>query len=173
MNIDILINFNSNQNWILIQMRSNRSHLEPIIDELCSKIHCQEFQTELEKLGLGPGSDNPSSSDKVDSTSQSNQVFTELVLRNLFLIEYNFSLLLTFQKHLNSYFKPRSAFSNRFCKRLSKMYESKDLSDISLEIKDEDTQKVKVIRIHSVIVSSRCMWFQRALSSGMQEAINK
>jgi hypothetical protein len=53
------------------------------------------------------------------------------------------------------------------------MYESKDLSDISLEIKDEDTQKVKVIRIHSVIVSSRCMWFQRALSSGMQEAINK
>lgn len=53
------------------------------------------------------------------------------------------------------------------------LYESKNLSDILIEVKDDETNQVRLIQIHGALVASRCIWFQRALSSGMQEAINR
>lgn len=44
--------------------------------------------------------------------------------------------------------------------------------DDSLDINDMEN-RVHIFRAHRVIVGSRCEWFNKALSSGMQESINR
>ncbi len=81
----------------MIQIRSNKTHIEPIVNELCSKIHSQEFQAELEKLGLGPGSDVFNSNDKVDLSNQSNQVFWRAFFKMVYRDFHYFDNLETFE----------------------------------------------------------------------------
>lgn len=50
------------------------------------------------------------------------------------------------------------------------------LSDKNMENTQEFhdfDNKVHTFRAHRVIVGSRCEWFNKALSSGMQESINR
>ena len=74
---------------------------------------------------------------------------------------------------MDSYFISKAANYNRLAQQSLYLYETKILSDMIIEMHDDDTKEVNLIQIHSPIIASRCMWFQRALSSGMQEAINK
>lgn len=53
-----------------------------------------------------------------------------------------------------------------------KLYKSKHLSDILLQVIDEQ-KNTEYFNVHGVLVASRCAWFQRALSSGMKESINR
>ena len=60
---------------------------------------------------------------------------------------------------------------NRLATQALELYSSKNFSDIEFEVINEESKYS--VKVHGVIVSSRCMWFKRALSSGMKESINK
>jgi hypothetical protein len=75
--------------------------------------------------------------------------------------------------NLDSLFKSKSANKNHLAQTAVDLYEKKYLNDIQLELHNDDTQEVRLIQINGAIVASRCMWFNRALNSGMQEAINR
>lgn len=75
----------------------------------------------------------------------------------------------------DSFFKPKGAENNRLSREALALFKSKHLSDLSLEVHDVDDSDAGVVRVptHACIVASRCVWFERALASGMRESIDR
>jgi hypothetical protein len=72
---------------------------------------------------------------------------------------------------MDSLCQPQTANKNSLAENAIELYGHGKFADIEFEvINDEAKYSVKV---HGVIVASRCMWFKRALSSGMKESIDK
>lgn len=78
-----------------------------------------------------------------------------------------------FKCDFDSFFKSKPAESNRLSREAGELFKSKHLSDLWLELHDDESGEVQLIEVHGVIMASRCVWFQRALSSGMKEAIDR
>ncbi|CAF0709344.1 unnamed protein product [Brachionus calyciflorus] len=135
----------SKSQWLLNELRRNKSLVNPIVSKLSSKINNNEFNYEMEKLKLG------------DS----------------YIEEEKNPLDFNNKIQLDSFFKSKSSNNSRLAKEATKIYKSKDLADITIEIQDNETSEIKQILVHGALVASRCNWFQRALNSGMQEAINR
>ena len=72
---------------------------------------------------------------------------------------------------MDSLFQPQSANKNRLAIHALELYNSEKFSDIEFEVINEESKYS--VKLHGAIVASRCMWFKRALSSGMKESINK
>ncbi len=75
--------------------------------------------------------------------------------------------------NLDSFFKSKPAHTSRLAQEANQLYDSKFQSDILLEVHDDETKEVRLMQINGALVASRCMWFQRALSSGMIESISR
>lgn len=74
--------------------------------------------------------------------------------------------------NLESCFQSRSVNENHLATEALKLFRSKYLSDIVINVID-DQKNSAYFNVHGVLVASRCAWFHRALSSGMKESINK
>ena len=48
-----------------------------------------------------------------------------------------------------------------------------EVRSAGIDVPNGQTQEVKIIAAHRVIVASRCDWFKKALTSGMRESIEK
>ena len=72
---------------------------------------------------------------------------------------------------MDSFCQPQSANKNPLAENAIELYNSGKFSDIEFEVISDDLKYS--LRVHGVIVASRCMWFKRALSSGMKETIDK
>jgi len=83
---------------------------------------------------------------------------------------------------------PLKSLDSELSKFCFKLFQSKDSADMEFEIVESDisltleeklskevanSSNTTVIKAHRVIVSSRCPWFRRALTSGMKESIEK
>lgn len=64
------------------------------------------------------------------------------------------------------------ANENHLATEAIKFLKSKQLSDVVLNVID-DNRNSAYFNVHGVIIASRCVWFHRALSSGMKESINR
>lgn len=102
-----------------------------------------------------------------------------------------FSSLLAFQLNLTKYLceSPNAAQSS-LSKNALRLLHSGQLTDMEFEVYGAPAttpnqtmeispdaidldNRVHTFRAHRVIVGSRCEWFNKALSSGMQESINR
>lgn len=75
--------------------------------------------------------------------------------------------------NLDSLFTSKSANKNHLAQEAINLYEKKYLTDIQLELHNDETKEIRLFQVNGAIVASRCMWFNRALNSGMQEAISR
>ena len=75
--------------------------------------------------------------------------------------------------HLESFYLSQSATNNRLANTATELYEKRQMCDIELEVHDDETDEIRSIKVHGALIGSRCVWFQRALNSGMIESINK
>lgn len=112
------------------------------------------------------------------------------IMNLLKLIQKTFFSYFFVQYLMDSMCQPQSANKNQLAESAIELYNSGKFADIEFVIintsqtsmNDCDTlsamnsSSIEIkysIRVHGVIVASRCMWFKRALSSGMKEAIDK
>jgi hypothetical protein len=151
--------------WSLNQMRSNKRLVGPLIDDLFNKLDNHKLKNEFNLLNITPP--HQSSMTKNNKLIDSNnQILTRLNDVN----NVNKEL----PCHLDSFYKSRSAYHNRLAQRALELYETKQFSDIQLEIHNVSNEdEVKFIPVHGSIIVARCTWFHRALSSGMKESIHK
>lgn len=83
------------------------------------------------------------------------------------------SKLLILKRDFDSFFKSKPAENNRLSREAIELFKSKHQADLWLELHDDERNEVQLLKVHGCIVASRCVWFQRALSSGMKESIDR
>ncbi|QQP52730.1 Uncharacterized protein FKW44_004968, partial [Caligus rogercresseyi] len=70
---------------------------------------------------------------------------------------------------------PPPADKNSLAASIGKLWPPQDDADIEFLIEpgEEESGLPVSLKVHGLIISSRCEWFRRALGSGMKESIEK
>uniref|UniRef100_A0A0K2TSK0 BTB domain-containing protein n=2 Tax=Lepeophtheirus salmonis TaxID=72036 RepID=A0A0K2TSK0_LEPSM len=150
---------------IISKCKKNKVKLKPLFQNICMLIPLDEFRSTLEDLGLM----DPVSKSPLFNSSQQNydDIKKSSFAENLNLLED----LIT----------PPKADRNTLASIIGKLWPTNE-GDIEFVIKpsifsheDESSPEKRsvVIKVHGLIIASRCDWFRRALTSGMKEAIEK
>ena len=153
---------------MLNQLRTSKAIVSPLIGQICSKLNNAGLKSELQKLGLiGPlGSESSPPAEHL----------------SLSLPSANCQHQQEEQHNLESFFKPKAANRSRLAAAASALHATHvdasssvdELETMRLEIHDEETGAIRlVVDVHVTVAASRCQWFMRAMSSGMQEAISR
>ena len=136
---------------LLEKYKAQRRSLRHMVGQLVSQLQSESIEQCLKELGLQESEAGVRTArtriTKTGSTSSLN-------------LTAEFSSPL---KSLNSELSP-------FC---HKLFLSKEGADMEFEIHPALEETVETIMAHRVVVSARCPWFRRALTSGMKESIEK
>ncbi|KAK7507206.1 hypothetical protein BaRGS_00001141 [Batillaria attramentaria] len=167
----------SKVSWGLSKVLSNRSSLQPMIDEVCDIVRSDQFSADLRTLGLRSDA-MESSQDGATSMDSSRPIRTKYAQLN------------AVESLCVSPFPPDSRLAGRALDLLRKgegtdmvfeIMSAGDGGDIVIDhtgdkpVASVEGGGVDVDRIpcHRVIVAARCDWFRRALLSGMRESIDR
>ena len=150
------------------KLREQKEILRPLLEHLCTLVQSDSFNCSLNDLGL---LDIP---DDFHASAPSDHLNFFKMTRDL-----NFD---------QSLCVPPSAEDNDLAKNISRLFESKARADMTIVIVNSDNFPVPEaaggsltsgesqfweVKCHRVVLSARCPYFRRALTSGMREAIER
>ncbi len=150
------------------KLRNNKEITDSSIKDLVMKIDEKNFSNAIEFLNLTKTVPDSNISEMPSNTKNDTYVSTVSFVYLKFMKSLN---LFLFKYIMDSLFQPQSANKNRLAMHALELYSSANFLDIEFEVINEESKFS--VKLHGVIVASRCMWFKRALSSGMKESINK
>ena len=136
---------------LLEKYKAQRRSLRHLVSQLVSQLQSESIEECLKQLGLY---ESETADRSRSQTARGGATKSSLHLT----AEFSSPL-----KSLDSDLAP-------FC---YKLFISKEGADMEFEIHDDTEETVETIRAHRVLVSARCGWFRRALTSGMKESIER
>ncbi|CAL1539140.1 unnamed protein product [Lymnaea stagnalis] len=182
----------SKVSWGLAKVQSNRSALQPMIDEMCDIVRSEQFVASLVTLGLKSPIETSSQSapgkDSLFTAVAGNKAtkYAQLSCVDSLCVSPNAGLSCTAKRALELF---RHSHNTDMMFEVISIQEGGDIIiDHTASLAEgcagaetvrgggdgeERDVEIHEIKAHRVLVAARCDWFRKALLSGMKEAIDR